>query len=422
MDILFSVTRDSRRLGEVSGRKESRTALRPGQAMLDAGRRSLLATTKNQSRYLAAALKEDSETGQSSPRKAYCCTHINSRLKMPPPFPRPGEPPVPTPPHPADPTALLRLKIQDLSHPGARRFLSSVGAADVLEEAVHTVVDLLYPGRYRGSWPGTRSVTLVLSAFDHIAYTRGISIDDDHKEIHLSTKYIASIKPELLKAEIKGVIVHEMVHCWQWNGRGTAPTGLIEGIADWVRLRADLAPPQWKRNGGDRWNAGYQITAWFLDWLENHYGGSGTVPLLNLRLKDTEYDEKRYWSDQGIQGLHKSVHELWEQYKRWLADQGGHQDVYELREHHKRLSANQVKTKEGPFRVEEEEDQGSCEGMPSASECARKSSVETGDTKVDEEAGSEKDDDEDDHSQHKKSDGAESELENGWTDLSSGES
>lgn len=37
-----------------------------------------------------------------------------------------------------------------------------------------------------------------------------------------------------------GVCVHEMVHCWQWNAKGTCPGGLIEGIADYVRLRSGL--------------------------------------------------------------------------------------------------------------------------------------------------------------------------------------
>lgn len=49
-----------------------------------------------------------------------------------------------------------------------------------------------------------------------------------------------------IESEIKGVLVHEMVHTMQFNGKGTCPGGLIEGIADWVRLRAGLSPPHWK--------------------------------------------------------------------------------------------------------------------------------------------------------------------------------
>jgi hypothetical protein len=237
---------------------------------------------------------------------------------MPPPHPRPEKPSAPTSPHQGYPSPLLRLEIQDLSETGARNFLSSVNAADALDDAVHSVLDLLYPVKYRGSWPGTRSVTLVLRPMAGVAYTCGKAIDDDHKEIHFSTGYISSIKPELLKREITGVVVHEMVHCWQWNGCGSAPGGLIEGIADWVRLKADLSPPHWKRTAGDSWDAGYQNTAWFLDWLEDNYG-PGTVPLINHMLKDFEYDEKKYWRDRC--GFSKSVQELWKEYKRWLAEE-----------------------------------------------------------------------------------------------------
>ncbi|CAI0445498.1 unnamed protein product [Linum tenue] len=45
-----------------------------------------------------------------------------------------------------------------------------------------------------------------------------------------------------------------MTHVWQWLGGGQgdiAPGGLIEGIADFVRLRAGLAPPpgRWVKPG-----------------------------------------------------------------------------------------------------------------------------------------------------------------------------
>ena len=46
------------------------------------------------------------------------------------------------------------------------------------------------------------------------------------------------------------------MHCWQYNGLGTCPGGLIEGIADYVRLKDDLAPPHWTR-GGKHWDEGY---------------------------------------------------------------------------------------------------------------------------------------------------------------------
>jgi len=61
-----------------------------------------------------------------------------------------------------------------------------------------------------------------------IAHTCG---SDEHKEIHFSLDYIKSLSPAIAPSEIEGVIVHEAVHCFQYNARGTCPGGLIEGIA-----------------------------------------------------------------------------------------------------------------------------------------------------------------------------------------------
>ena len=46
-------------------------------------------------------------------------------------------------------------------------------------------------------------------------------------------------------------------------GHGTAPGGLIEGIADFVRLRAGFAPPHWDPKSGKRWDEGYAVTGFF---------------------------------------------------------------------------------------------------------------------------------------------------------------
>lgn len=69
-----------------------------------------------------------------------------------------------------------------------------------------------------------------------VAYTTGSDLDNDHKEIHFSTDYIQGVhersqgKQDL--DEILGVIRHEMVHCFQFNGKNTCNGGLIEGVAE----------------------------------------------------------------------------------------------------------------------------------------------------------------------------------------------
>ena len=146
-----------------------------------------------------------------------------------------------------------------------------------------------------------------------VAYTTGSNLDDDHKEIHFSLDYINNIPFARQKQEIQGVLLHEMVHCWQWNAKGTAPSGLIEGIADFVRLKAGLSPPHWKREAGGQWDAGYQHTGYFLEWIENTCG-EGSVRNINLALKDTTYQEDEFWE----RLFDKKVGLLWKEYEGTL--------------------------------------------------------------------------------------------------------
>lgn len=159
------------------------------------------------------------------------------------------------------------------------------------------------PARPHYTPPPTRSVTLILEDMPGVAYTKGTELDDDHKEIHLSMGYVKGIRRapagptttiggpgnhggDIAGAyEIEGVLVHELVHCFQYNGRGKCPGGLVEGVADWVRLEARLGAPHWRRGTvPDRWDQGYERTAYFLAWLEGKFG-KGTVRRMNEALR-----------------------------------------------------------------------------------------------------------------------------------------
>lgn len=109
------------------------------------------------------------------------------------------------------------------------------------------------------------------------------------------------------------MIRHEMVHVYQYNGLGTCPGGLIEGIADLVRLRDGLAPPHWKRAGG-KWDDGYSTTAYFLEWVEGREGCKGFVGALNGRMGEGEY-QRRWWRE--LAGG-KRVGELWGEYCKFF--------------------------------------------------------------------------------------------------------
>ncbi|KAB5540416.1 peptidase of plants and bacteria-domain-containing protein [Coniochaeta sp. 2T2.1] len=236
------------------------------------------------------------------------------------PFPLPDRTAVtPASPTPATsssshhhPQPTLRLEIRSLSHPGATKFLSSTNASTLLSTAVRNVQTHLYTSPPQQTHcPPTRSVTVILRDIGGVAYTTGTELDaQHHKEIHFSLNYINSIPASRLEAEITGVLTHELVHCYQHNAQGSCPGGLIEGIADWVRLCCRLEPPHWKRETkGGKWDGGYQRTAYFLEYLERRFG-RGTVRRVNEALRRGRYGEKEFWT--GLLG--RPVEQLWGDY------------------------------------------------------------------------------------------------------------
>ena len=59
-------------------------------------------------------------------------------------------------------------------------------------------------------------------------------MDDEaeHKEIQMSTTYLYNFALRgQVTDEIRGLLVHEMTHCYQFNGRGSCSRGLVTGIA-----------------------------------------------------------------------------------------------------------------------------------------------------------------------------------------------
>jgi hypothetical protein len=209
----------------------------------------------------------------------------------------------------------LRLHLNDISHEGSSIFLSNTKGNEDLEMQVQNVLNLLYtPSCHR---PGTRSVTIVLRPMDGVAYTTGTDLDHDHKEIHFNLNYIKKSHASP-RDEILGVICHELVHCFQWAAHGTCPGGLIEGVADWVRLRAGLAAAHWKQSAEGKWDGGYQHTGYFLDYLEQRFG-QGTVRKMNGCLRAEKYDEGKLFGE-CCGG--KKVEELWMDYGEELKKKG----------------------------------------------------------------------------------------------------
>jgi len=165
--------------------------------------------------------------------------------------------------------------------------------------------------------PSTRSVTLVIRDMPGVAHTTGNDLDPaHHKEIHLSASYVANADESRRKDEIRGVLIHEMVHCFQYNASQTCSGGLIEGIADYVRLKSGCAPPHWKKSwdgdaiGDGGWDRGYERTAYFLEWVETKIGKGLIVEMNQWLRKKEKYVEDEFWKE----CCGKGVKELWKHY------------------------------------------------------------------------------------------------------------
>jgi hypothetical protein len=134
--------------------------------------------------------------------------------------------------------------------------------------AACTVCSIMY--RSADEVPRTHeTVTFVIDDHDGVAYAGG-------SEIHLSTNHIKNYgNPDSALVEFKGVMVHETAHLYQVNG-GSSDGALIEGMADFVRIRAGLYE-QGRRGGGGSWGDAYTTSGFFFSWLAGpcDYHGDG---------------------------------------------------------------------------------------------------------------------------------------------------
>jgi hypothetical protein len=109
-----------------------------------------------------------------------------------------------------------------------------------------------------------------------------------------------------LQGEAVGSVVHELVHIVQQYGRARrenpnatrSPGWLVEGLADYIRWflyepqshGADVVWMKQRRNLQLRHDAGYRVTANFLDWVTRKYD-ERIVPQLNAAMRAGKYQE-----------------------------------------------------------------------------------------------------------------------------------
>ncbi|TMX03410.1 hypothetical protein EJD97_016490 [Solanum chilense] len=186
--------------------------------------------------------------------------------------------------------------------PGGARFNREIGAQyskQTLAAATSFIWNILQQNS-PADRKNVQKINMYVDDMGGVAYAVG-------NEIHVSARYIQSYSGNV-KREITGVLYHENTHIWQWNGNGRAPGGLIEGIAEYVRLKAGYAPSHWVKPGqGDRWDQGYDVTARFLDYCNSLK--SGFVAQLNKKMR-TGYSNQYF-----VDLMGKTVDQLWRDYK-----------------------------------------------------------------------------------------------------------
>ncbi|KAI9128434.1 hypothetical protein K1719_001427 [Acacia pycnantha] len=189
-----------------------------------------------------------------------------------------------------------------LTTPGGGAFSDKVGAAYAKEtmDSATQFIWTIFQQNSPADRKNVQQVSLFVDDMDGVAYT-------SNNEIHLSARYVGSYSGDV-KKEVTGVLYHEMIHVWQWNGNDQANGGLIEGIADYVRLKAGYAPSHWVKPGqGNKWDQGYDVTAHFLDYCNSLR--NGFVAELNKEMRTA------YSDDHFKQILGKPVDQLWRDYK-----------------------------------------------------------------------------------------------------------
>ncbi|XP_060168159.1 uncharacterized protein LOC132598983 [Lycium barbarum] len=187
--------------------------------------------------------------------------------------------------------------------PGGARFDRDIGA-QYSQQTLSAAATFIW-NTFQQNSPADRKnvekVSMFVDDMDGVAYAI-------NNEIHVSARSIQGDSGDV-KRGITGVLYHESTHVWQWNGNGQpTPGGLIEGIADYVRLKADLAPSHWVKPGqGDRWDQGYDVTARFLDYCNSLR--NGFVAELNKKMRNG------YSNQFFVDLLGKTVDQLWSDYK-----------------------------------------------------------------------------------------------------------
>ncbi|KAI4381955.1 hypothetical protein MLD38_007970 [Melastoma candidum] len=153
--------------------------------------------------------------------------------------------------------------------------------------------------------------------------------------IRLNSDYLQQYDGDL-RREFAGLLYHESTRVWQNDGKGRAPRGLLTGIADYMRLKAGYPAKTWRSRGsGLRWDEGFEVTAYFLEYCDGIRGvGDDFVSELNTMMKK-QYSDEYFYRLMG-----RSVGELWVDYVKYF--QSGKRES-EYNQHMGNLAAKKLR-------------------------------------------------------------------------------
>ncbi|CAF1957336.1 unnamed protein product [Brassica oleracea var. botrytis] len=133
---------------------------------------------------------------------------------------------------------------------GGRRFRKEIGDVNYTTKSLRAATAFTWRLFQQANKPSDRrstpKISMVMENGDGVAYS-------SQGEIHFNAGYLLGVLGDV-RREFTGVVYHKVVHSWQWNGAGQAPSGLVEEIADYVRMKEGYAASHWVGPGqGDRW-------------------------------------------------------------------------------------------------------------------------------------------------------------------------
>lgn len=191
--------------------------------------------------------------------------------------------------------------------PGGHRFDTEIGIPFTISKAKE--INKFIWKLFKQNTPALRKNVPVMK-INITTLTDGAWGETGDNTVYIDTNAIQNYFPAGgAQFEFTSLLYHEMTHIFQWSGQGTAPGGLTEGVAEYVKIKSKYYHPEGytKPGEGNAWDEGYGVTARFLEYCDSLR--DGFTPDLNNKMREVYKNE--YFFDL----LGKPLDQLWSEYK-----------------------------------------------------------------------------------------------------------